>query len=56
MCEAKLQKDVAIRKAVDLISVVEVDKAKSIIGSGTDGAVKYFENEENLNKYAMEQI
>ena len=56
MCEARLQKDVAIRKAADPISGVKVDKATSVIGAGPDGAVKYFENEENLKKYAMEQM
>ncbi len=56
MCEARLQKDAAIRKAVDPLSGIEVDKATAVIGAGSDGVVKYFENEDNLNKYAMDQM
>ncbi len=56
MCETRLQKDATIRKAVDPVSGLEVDKATAIIGAGPDGIVKYFENEENLNKYAMDQM
>ncbi len=56
MCEARLKDDAVIRKAVDPISGVEVDKATAVIGAAEDGAVKYFESAENLNKYAMDQM
>jgi len=46
MCEARLKKDPALRKATDPVSGAEVDKADAIIGAKRDGSVYYFETEE----------
>ncbi len=56
MCEARLKKDAAIRSAVDPISGNTVDKTEAVIGAGADGKVQYFENIENLNQYAMDNM
>ncbi len=51
MCEDRLNKDASIRKAIDLISGVEIDKASAVIGADKSGKVYYFENEKNLHKH-----
>lgn len=52
MCKEMLGKDPAKRSAVDPVSGKTVDKAAAIIGADAHGMVYYFENEENLHKYA----
>ena len=51
MCETKLKQSKQARMAVDPVSGNDVDKALAVIGAQADGAVFYFENEENLKKY-----
>lgn len=52
MCKDKLTTDAASRSAVDPVSGKTVDKASAVIGAKADGSVLYFENDENLAKYA----
>lgn len=52
MCEAKLAEEPSSRIAQDPISGRTVDKATAVIGSDPSGAVQYFENDANLEKYA----
>ncbi len=51
MCKERLAKDEASRKAVDPVSMKEVDKATAVIGADAEGMVQYFENEKNLEEY-----
>ena len=51
MCKAKLENVQEIREGRDPISGDIVDKAIAVIGSGPDGAVYYFENEQNLKLF-----
>jgi YHS domain-containing protein len=51
MCKQKLVEDSAIRGAVDPLTGKKVDKAKAFIVAAEDGAVMYFENEDNFHKY-----
>jgi YHS domain-containing protein len=51
MCKERLAKDAESRKAVDPVSMKEVDKAKAVIGADAEGNVHYFENEENLKAF-----
>ena len=51
MCEERLKKDAALRKAIDPVSGAEVDKATAVIGAKRDGSVYYFENEENYEAF-----
>lgn len=50
-CKDRLSKDAAVREATDPISGKKVDKAKASIAAGPDGAVVYFENDANLQKF-----
>ncbi|MCL4677148.1 MAG: hypothetical protein KJ017_00985 [Alphaproteobacteria bacterium] len=52
MCKEMLGKDPAKRVAIDPVSGKEVDKATAVIGADTHGMTYYFENEENLHKFA----
>lgn len=52
MCKEMLGKDPAKRVAIDPVSGKEVDKAIAVIGADTHGMTYYFENEENLHKFA----
>lgn len=54
MCKEKLEKNPALRKAIDPVSGKEVDKADAVIGAMEDGMVHYFENEANLEKFSVE--
>lgn len=54
MCKEKLRNDAAARQAIDPISGNTVDKATAVIGAAPDGAVYYFENEENLQKFSSD--
>lgn len=54
MCAEKLEKNPALRKAIDPVSGKEVDKADAVIGAMEDGMVHYFENDANLEKYSVE--
>ena len=51
MCEERLKKDAAMRKAVDPVSGAEVDKADAVIGVKRDGSVYYFETEETYEAF-----
>ncbi len=51
MCKDKLKNDASARQAVDPISGKTVDKASAVIGEH-HGAVYYFENQENFEKFA----
>ena len=55
MCKDRLEKDTAIRSALDPVSGAEVDKAESVIGEDAEYKVYYFENKENLEAFGMEQ-
>lgn len=52
MCKARLEKDPAIRAAVDPVSGNSVNKAEAVIGAGPDKTAYYFENEENFHTFA----
>lgn len=51
MCKEKLEKNAAIRSAVDPVSGKKVDKALAVIGALPGGKVLYFENDANLQRY-----
>lgn len=51
MCKERLAKDAESRKAVDPVSLKEVDKASAVIGADAEGNVHYFENEKNLEAF-----
>ena len=55
MCETKLKQSKQARLAVDPVSGNQVDKATAVIGAQADGAVFYFENEDNLNNYGSHE-
>jgi YHS domain-containing protein len=52
MCKTKLAEDPQSRAARDPVSGATVDKAVAIIGREVSGTVVYFENEQNLQRYA----
>lgn len=52
MCKEMLGKDPSKRAATDPVSGNKVDKATAVIGADTHGMTYYFENEENLHKFA----
>lgn len=52
MCKEMLGKDPSKRAATDPVSGNTVDKATAVIGADTHGMTYYFENEENLHKFA----
>jgi YHS domain-containing protein len=51
MCKKTLATDASKRMAKDALTGTQVDKAKAVIASDTDGAVFYFENQKNLDAY-----
>lgn len=51
MCKAKLEKNAAVRQAVDPVSRKTVDKARAVIGAKSDKTVYYFENEKNMKAF-----
>jgi len=53
MCVSTLTNDAEQRQAVDPVNGHTVDKANAVIGALPDGSVFYFENEKNLNAYAL---
>ena len=55
MCKERLEKDTAIRHAIDPVSGQKIDKASAVIGAGPDDRVFYFENQENLQKFTPEK-
>lgn len=55
MCKERLAKDAESRKAVDPVSLKEVDKATAVIGADAEGNVQYFENEKNLEAYSAKK-
>jgi len=52
MCKAKLKDSPQKRFSKDPVSGKSVDKASSVIGATPGGNVYYFENKDNLNKFA----
>ena len=52
MCKTRLEKDPAIRAAVDPVSGKSVNKADAVIGASSDRTVYYFENDENFHTFA----
>ena len=52
MCKARLEKDTAIRSAIDPVNSNAVNKAEATIGAGPNGKVYYFENIENFQTFA----
>ncbi len=52
MCKGRLGSDPSSRTALDPVSQRPVDKAVAVIGRNEDGAIFYFENEQNLAAYA----
>lgn len=54
-CKQTLANDPAARTAVDPLSGKTVDKATAVVGARPDGSVLYFENEANLQEYALKQ-
>ena len=52
MCKGMLEKDASQRTAVDPVSGKTVDKATALIGADADGNTYYFENQDNLKKFA----
>lgn len=52
MCASKLSSESAMRHAKDPVSGKEVDKATAVIGATKEGAVHYFENNENLETFS----
>lgn len=55
MCEARLKEDATSRIAIDPVSGNEVDKADAFIGADAEGAVYYFESEENLKSFTHDK-
>ena len=55
MCEGRLKEDAASRIAIDPVSGNEVDKADAFIGADAEGAVYYFESEENLKSFTYDR-
>ena len=51
MCKERLGKDPESRKAIDPLTLKEVDKATAVIAADAEGTVQYFENEKNLEEY-----
>lgn len=51
MCKTKLASYDETRVAVDPLSGNKVDKAEAVIAADEEGAVFYFESEENLAKF-----
>lgn len=52
MCVERIPKDASVRVAKDPLTAVEVDKANAfIVLAHADGAVAYFESEENYKKF-----
>lgn len=54
MCKERLKNEAAARQAIDPISGNTVDKAAAVIGAAPNGAVYYFENEENLQEFSSD--
>lgn len=52
MCKERLERDATLRSAIDPVSRRPVDKAAAVIGKTAKGDVLYFENHENLQRYA----
>lgn len=51
-CNERLEKDAAARQATDPVSQRPVDKALAVIGRTRQGALVYFENEQNLRAFS----
>jgi len=54
MCKQALKTKPELRSAVDPVSGKAVDKATATIGAQADGTVLYFENEDNLERFAAQ--
>jgi len=53
-CNERLEKDAAARQATDPVSRRPIDKAVAVIGRTSQGAVVYFENEQNLKAFSVQ--
>ena len=51
MCKGRLGNDPSTRTATDPLTQKPVDKAAAVIAKGPDGAVAYFESEQNFIEY-----
>jgi len=51
MCKERLEKDIAIRSAIDPVSGNGMDKSNAVIGKAMDNTVYYFESMENLKAF-----
>ncbi len=51
MCKARLATDEAIRSAVDPLTGEKVDKATAIKAADAEGAISYFANRENFERF-----
>lgn len=54
-CKETIKVDSAARTAKDPVTGKSVDKAKAVIAANSKGAVLYFENRANFEKYASGQ-
>ena len=54
MCKGRLGKDPKTRTATDPLTHKPVDKAVAVIAKRADGAVAYFESEQNFAEYARQ--
>ena len=54
-CKQTLANNPEARTAVDPVSGKSVDKATAVVGARPDGSVLYFENEANLQEFALKQ-
>jgi YHS domain-containing protein len=52
MCKGKLATDPSSRAAIDPVTGAAVDKASAVIAMDGTGAVKYFESEATMARYA----
>jgi YHS domain-containing protein len=53
MCKTRLEEEAESRTARDPLSGATVDKANVVIGKNASGDVFYFENESNLQEFAI---
>lgn len=54
-CKATIQNDPASRIATDPLTKKQIDKSKATIASDSSGAVLYFENKTNFERYVAQK-
>jgi YHS domain-containing protein len=52
MCKERLANDAAAREATDPVTGETVDKARAIMASDSDGAIRYFASLDTFNRYS----